>query len=215
MTPIGPLKLKRMPEQVRRRLEMATAAAWQDVVDAHAEHATRFVALVQDRLPFDQAVERYLTDTDLRDPAAAAVRARVFIRLEQAPGFPAAGDAQPSPGGEGTEGGPEGAVGLKRFRPDVLARGIARRVREHEAFEGSVRLAIARAEEAVLQAHIDNAVQFTDILSGNLALDEAVEDYIDVMRLTGGRAQSVFQRTMARLADLHLPAQEVPPAGPV
>jgi hypothetical protein len=200
MAPVGPLKFKRTPEPVRRRLETAAAAAWEAVVDAHARHAALFARLAAHRLPVDQAVDRYLSESDLREPMASAVRARVLLRLEAAPASPA--EAQAAAGDRPKADKPGG---LKRFRPDVLARGIARKVREHDAFEESVRLAIARAEEAVLQAHIDNAVEFSGILGGHLGLDEAVEDYIDLMRITGGRAQSVFQRAMARLADIHLP----------
>jgi hypothetical protein len=199
MARVGPLKFKRTPEPVRRRLEMATAAAWEAVVEAHADHAARFVSLTAFRLPFDDAVDRYLSEMELRDPTAAAVRARVLVRLEEdAPPLEHSQEAD-QPADKPDRGG------LKRFRPDVLAKGIARKVREAEAFEEWVRLAIARAEEAVLQTHIANAVEFTAILGGHLALDEAVEDYIDLMRVTGGRAQSVFQRTMAHLADIHLP----------
>jgi hypothetical protein len=212
MPSIGRLKFKRTPEAVRRRLEMAGAAAWQAVVDAHADHAARFVALMASRLPFDQAVERYLSETDVRDPMASAIRSRVLTRLEAlshdmaaAPDPESAADAS----AESEESG-----GLKRFRPDVVAKGIARKVRETEVVDEWTRLAIARAEEGVLLAHIENAVAFADIVRSHLGLDEAVEDYIDLMRLTGGRAQSVYQRTMARLADLHLPSGTGPsPAG--
>jgi hypothetical protein len=206
MTPVGPLRFKRTPESVRRRIEMTAAVAWQAIVDIHAEHTHRFVILTGHRLAFDQAIDRYLSEMDLREPTASAVRARVLSRLEEQP---------PEPTGAG-EVDPESARsgGLKRFRPDVLARGLARKVRENEAFEEWIRLAIARAEEGVLLAHIDSAVEFSSILAGHLAFDEAVEDYIDLMRITGGRAQSVFQRTMARLADLHLPAASAPIEGP-
>jgi hypothetical protein len=201
MASIGRLKFKRTPEPIRRRLEMAGAAAWEAVVDAHANHAAGFVALLRQRLAFDQAVERYLTEMDVRDPMASAIRSRVLTRLEAMPDVAAPGpDAQDDDG----EGG--GPGGLKRFRPDVVAKGIARKVRETEAVEEWIRLAIARAEEGVLQAHIDNAVAVTDIVRGHMGLDEGVEDYIDLMRITGGRAQSVYQRAMARLADLHLPS---------
>jgi len=204
MAQIGPLRFKRTPEPVRRQIEMAAAAAWESVVDAHAGHAARFVGLTSHRLAFDQAVDRYLSEMDVRDPTASAVRSRVLIRLEQ---------ESPPPDGAGREEGagetdaePDASIGgLKRFRPDIVAKGIARKVRENEAFDEWVRLAIARAEEGVLLAHIDNAAAFTGILHGHMGLDEAIEDYIDLMRLTGGRAQSVYQRAMAKLADLHLP----------
>ncbi len=206
MAQIGPLRFKRTPEPVRRQIEMAAAAAWESVVNAHALHAARFVALTAHRLAFDQAVDRYLSEMDVRDPTASAVRSRVLVRLEQTTPAPGTESEQAEPAGDGDNAANDSSVGgLKRFRPDIVARGIARKVRENEAFEEWVRLAIARAEEGVLLAHIDNAVGFTAILHGHIGLDEAVEDYIDMMRITGGRAQSVYQRTMAKLADLHLP----------
>lgn len=199
MSPVGPLRFKRIPEDVRRRLDLAAAAAWEAVVDAHALHAARFVDLVARRMTLDQAIHRYLSEMDVRDPMASAIRSRVLTRLET--------KAAPAPDAAEQEGADDGGGGgLKRFRPDVVARGIARKVREAEALEDQVRLAIARAEEGVLLAHIENAVAFTEIVDEHQPLDEAVEDYIDLMRITGGRAQSVYQRAMARLADLHLPA---------
>lgn len=203
MVSVGPLKFRRTPEAVRQKLERSAAAAWEAIVDTHAEHAARFVALMAERLAFDQAVDRYLAEMDVRDPMAAAIRSRTVVRLAEAE-LPVAEEAGPDEAVETRKGG------LKRFRPDVLAKGIARKVRESEAVEEWVRLAIARAEEAVLITHIDNAVEFSAILAGQMGLDEAVEDYIDLMRITGGRAQSVYQRTMARLADVHLPPEGIP-----
>jgi hypothetical protein len=204
MAPVGPLKLKRTPEPVRRKLEVAAAEAWEAVVDAHAVNAARFVGLTSHRLAFDDALDRYLSEMDVREPMTSAIRSRVLTRMEAAATIDTATtghDEQPA-----TEAA---AGGLKRFRPDVLAKGIARKVRETEAFEETVALAIARAEEGVLLAHIENAVGFSTIVQDHLGLDEAVEDYIDLMRITGGRAQSVYQRTMARLADLRLPAGDL------
>lgn len=205
MARVGPLKLKRTPEPVRRKLEVAAAEAWEAVVDAHAVNAARFVTLTRPRLAFDDALDRYFSEMDVREPMTSAIRSRVLTRMDAtATTGTATADGKDQLGTEtGTEAG-----GLKRFRPDVLAKGIARKVRENEAFEETVALAIARAEEGVLLAHIDNAVGFSTIVQGHLGLDEAVEDYIDLMRITGGRAQSVYQRTMARLADLRLPADD-------
>jgi hypothetical protein len=203
MAPVGPLKFKRMPESVRRRLDVAAAAAWQGIVDAHAHHAARFVRLLANRVPTDQALERYLSEMDVRDPMASAIRTRVMADPQASPP-PATPDAAES----------ETPDGLKRFRPDVLVKGIARRVRENELVEEWILLAIARAEEGVIREHIDNAIAFTRLLDGHVALDEGVEDYIDLMRITGGRAQAVYQRTMAVLADLHLPGEPAQPADP-
>ncbi len=214
MTPIGPLNFRRGPEHVRRQVDVAAAAAWEALVESHTSHALRFVALMAARLDFDEALDRYLDELDVQEPMASAVRSRVLIALEHAlqsdperPSLRAYGDAAGHPAGEGEAGG-GGQRGLGRFRPDVLMKGLARKVRETEEIDEWVRLAVARAEEGVIRAHVDNAIIFVAVLRGHEPLHEAVDDYMELMRVSGGRAQSVHQRTMARLADLHLPGDE-------
>lgn len=210
MSPVGPLKFKRMPDSVRRQVEVAAAGAWESLVEVHADHAIRFVSLLSSRMNFDEAVSRYLAEMDVRDPMASSIRSRVLIALEDD-----SSDEEHQPPGffDGAEGEAD-ADGLRRFRPKVLMRGIARKVRASEEAEQWVALSIARAEEAVLRTHIENAITFASILEAHATLSEAVEDYIDLLRITGGRAQAVFQRTMARLAELHLPREsELEPAG--
>ena len=203
MTPVGPLSPRRFPERVRRQMEVASAAAWEALVEVHAGHALRFIALLADRMDFEDAVGRYLDELDLRDPMASATRSRVFVALEDAV---EPSDDRPSlPRSAGDED--DDASGLKRFRPDRLVEGIARKVRESEELEQWIALAVARAEESVIRAHVDNAVVFAALLREHRSMNDAVEDYLETMRVSGGRAQSVHQRTMARLADLHLPQE--------
>lgn len=201
MSPVGPLKFKRMPESMRRQVDVAAASAWEGLVEVHADHALRFVVLMAGRMPFDEAVSRYLGEMDVRDPMASSIRSRVLVALEEArEGVGIRGSAAlPEHDGDDTEDG------LRRFRPDVLVKGIARKVRETEVAEQWIALAIARAEEDVIRAHIENAVTFAGVLQPEAVLSEAVEDYIELLRISGGRAQAVFQRTMARLAEIHLP----------
>ena len=217
MAPIGPLKFKRTPEPVRRHIDVAAATGWEALVEAHAAHALRFVALLANRSPIDQAMDRYLGEMDVRDPMASSIRSRVLIALEHARAEEEGRPSLQEMGGEdaGVGAAEAGGDGIKRFRPDVLVKGIARKARAAEEVESWIRLAIARAEEGIIRAHIDNAVTFAGILHGHLSLDEAVEDYIELMRVSGGRAQAVYQRTMARLADAHLPDPDDGPSGAV
>jgi hypothetical protein len=210
MTPIGPSGFRRLPEPLRRQMDVAAAAAWEALVEVHTGHALRFVALMAARLDFDDAVIRYLDELDVREPMASAIRSRVLVALEHAihedddrPALRAYGPPSPAPAEEEGEDSPRG---LGRFRPDALMRGLAKRVRETGAQDEWVRLAVARAEEGVIKAHVDNAVMVAALLEGHIPLSEAVEEYLELMRIVGGRAQSVHQRTMARLAELHLPA---------
>lgn len=202
MTPAGPFAFRRLPEAVRRQLEVASATAWEALVEVHSSHALRFVALMSAHLDFDEAVVRYLEEMDVRDPMASAVRTRVLVALEDALGRE--GD-RPSLGVYDEDEDRDQFEGLKRFRPDVLMKGIARKVREIEALDEWVRLAVARAEEGIIKAHVDNAAVFSALLRDHMPLNEAVDDYLELMRVAGSRAQSVHQRAMARLAEVHLP----------
>lgn len=214
MTPIGPMRFRRGPEGVRRQVDVAAAAAWEALVEAHTSHALRFIALMATRMDFDQALNRYLDELDVRDPMASGVRSRVLVALDHAlqedPDRPSLnayrGTGQPGQGPSGA--GTVDAGSLRRFRPDVLMKGIARKVKDTGMVDEWIRLAVARAEEGVIRAHIDNAIMFVAVLRGHEPLDEAVDDYLELMRVSGGRAQSVHQRTMARLAEMHLPEAE-------
>jgi hypothetical protein len=65
-------------------------------------------------------------------------------------------------------------------------------------------LLLARGEERVIGTHVENAIGFAALLDGNLSLDRAVQLYLGSVNLSGCRGQVVFQRTMAKLADVHL-----------
>jgi len=215
----GPRTPRRLPETVRRRLEVASATAWEALVEAHTSHALRLIALLADRLPFDEAVARYLREMEVSETMAAAVRNRVLVALEDAERpddsrpslqiFSKSGDEQES--GDGNDAG-DAAEGWRRFRPDVLMRGLKERHRRHDETEGWIRLAIARAEEGIISTHVDNAITFAALLEPHMPLERAVEEYNNALRLTGARAQAVYQRAMARLAEAHLPTAALAPA---
>jgi len=204
---------RRLPEAVRRRLEVASATAWESLVEAHASHALRLIALLADRLPFDEAVTRYLREMEVSETMAAAVRNRVLVALEDAE---RPDDSRPSlqlfaaSGEEESQGDGEAATrpaeGWRRFRPDVLMRGLKERHRRQDETEGWIRLAIARAEEGIISTHVDNAITFAALLDPHMPLERAIEEYNNALGLTGPRAQAVLQRAMARLAEARLPA---------
>lgn len=207
---------RRLPDSVRRRLEVATAMAWEALVETHVGQANEFIELMEGRLELEDALARYLAEMDLDDTMAAAVRTRVFVSLEQ---------SQPVVAGEtpirlhdqsgapaetadsdvaGEDGGDEG---WRRFRPDVMVRGVIRRHRESDETESLAELALARAEEAIILSHVENAISFAALLGDYVGIARGVQYYLGAVVLSGSRAHSVFQRTMARLADVHLPRQ--------
>ncbi|HEU5210535.1 MAG TPA: hypothetical protein VFU06_14175 [Longimicrobiales bacterium] len=192
--------------------------AWEALVEQHVVEANEFVSLLRDRLDMEDALARYLAEMDLDETMATAVRTRVLVALEPVPepAAPAAETAQsptrvvaprpmrlPSLPAAGVDD--QDDAGWRRFRPDALVRGMRRRQQRSDETETMIELALARAEEAIMQTHVDNAIGFTALLDDYVGIGRAVSYYLGAVVLTGSRAHSVLQRTMARLADVHLP----------
>ena len=62
-----------------------------------------------------------------------------------------------------------------------------------------LRLAQARAEEAIVRAHVDNALMFVDTLAEDLSFDRAIDTYIRAMGIPEPLASIVATRTLVIL----------------
>src|ERR1700712_328377 len=83
---------------------------------------------------------------------------------------------------------------LRRLFPERIFR------RKLEpAAERRLRLAQARAEEAIIRAHSDNALMFVDTLSEDLSFDRAIETYVREMAIPEPLASTVATRTLVVL----------------
>ena len=65
--------------------------------------------------------------------------------------------------------------------------------------ESRLRLAQARAEEATIRAHVDNALMFVDTLAEDLSFDRAIDTYVRVMGIPEPLASVVATRTLVVL----------------
>jgi hypothetical protein len=186
--------------------------AWEALVEAHIGQALEFIALFADRLPLEDALNRYIVEMDMGETMGAAVRTRVLVMTEDSeePGMRPAGVLRNADmDGQSNElaisRSEEDDEGWRRFLPDAVMRGMFERQRGKEEIERMVELAIARAEEEVIKVHVDNAITFAALLEDAGPLSRAVQQYIAALEVVGGRGQAVLQRTMARLAEVHLP----------
>src|SRR5437762_2578205 len=83
---------------------------------------------------------------------------------------------------------------LRRFFPERIFR------RKLEpAAERRLRLAQARAEEAIIRAHVDNALMFVDTLAEDMTFDRAIDSYIREMAIPEPLASVVATRTLVVL----------------
>lgn len=80
--------------------------------------------------------------------------------------------------------------------------------------EKRVRLAQARAEEAIIGTHVENALMFVDTLAEDLPFDRAIEMYVRVMGIPEPLASTVVTRSLVTLGEDLLPyrrgAEEAP-----
>jgi len=83
---------------------------------------------------------------------------------------------------------------FRRFFPERIFR------RKLEpAAERRLRLAQARAEEAIIRAHVDNALMFVDTLAEDMTFDRAIDSYIREMAIPEPLASVVATRTLVVL----------------
>ncbi|MGH7474814.1 MAG: hypothetical protein ACRELD_00855 [Longimicrobiales bacterium] len=212
MTPASPLSTLRLPESIRRRLDVATATASEALMETHALYGLHIVMLLRDFIDYDEAVDRYLDEMNLMGAAASTARTRILVALEEAERL-GDGEAEAAPDEAPAGDAPDSTDPRarprrgrwRRFRPDVVYRGIRARARRQEELDSVFTLGIAQAEEALLQTHIENALDFAVLLEQHMDVERSIEHYIDEIGLGGCRAQTVLQRAVCRLADAQLP----------
>lgn len=75
----------------------------------------------------------------------------------------------------------------------------------HPAAEKRLRLAQARAEEAIVRTHVDGALMFVDALAEDLSFDRAIETYVRVMGIPEPLASTVVTRALVVLGEDLIP----------
>jgi hypothetical protein len=75
------------------------------------------------------------------------------------------------------------------------------------AAERRMRLAQARAEEALVRTHVENALAFVDALAEELPFDRAIDTYIREMSVAEPLASVVVTRVLVVLGRELLPAR--------
>ena len=74
------------------------------------------------------------------------------------------------------------------------------------ATDRRMRLAQARADEALVRTHVENALTFVDTLADELSFDRAIDTYIRVMGVSEPLASTIVTRVLVVLGREMLPA---------
>lgn len=74
-----------------------------------------------------------------------------------------------------------------------------------------MRLAQAQAEEAIIDAHVRNALMFIDTLAEDMAFDRAIDTYVRVMGVPEPLAGVVATRVLVELGEELVPKRVLRP----
>ena len=190
-----PLWHQRLSPELRRRLDLAEAAAREARTETHAEQALDLVTVLAPRMAFDEAIERYLEIIDLPGDEAEMAHTRALALLsERDLDEDLARDRHRGWGFNWRYATPLGAL-----------RYIQRQRRRSAEEELWMELAAARAEEALARTHMEHAQAFVEILEDEADPARAVSLYLERMEEPEMRSRVIYQRVLAQMADTLLP----------
>lgn len=173
--------LHRRSPAFRRRVVLALAAAEDRITRAYASAATAFLLDLGDDLPFDQALDIFMRLASVPSTLHHAVTVRTLadIANSRIAGY------VPLPNAPGENQG-------------RLHRWVRRlRGRRRDALRERIRTAIGPAREAIYRAHLHGLALVADATRDTLPPPEAVQLYIDALRIEPRWAARIFHDALA------------------
>lgn len=191
---------KHLSDPLRRRIELATAVAQERLLSTHVEHALRLLDLIGDQVPFDHALPIYTRLLRLSEDETRVITTRALAILgERAAG----GGTWPELTVDSEDDVVDEGKGALSFIHHVRQRV---RGRVNEELRRWIEVSAAATEVAILVTHVDNAINFVDVLDKEMAFTEAIELYLDALEVRDSIAEVTYYTAVARLKDRILPA---------
>jgi hypothetical protein len=196
----NPFASRDLSETLRRRVELAIAVAQERLLSTHVNHALGLIQLVGDQVPFENALNIYTRMLRLSDDEARVITTRALAILgeraaetEEWPEFAADAAAAPPANGE---------TARRKFMNTFRQR---LRGRVKDDLRRWVELAAARTEIAILDTHVDNGMNFVELLSAELTFNESVELYLEALEVRESIAEVAYYMALTRLSEQYLP----------
>ncbi len=203
-----PFASKSMSQPLRRRVDLAIAVAQERLLATHVEHALDLIELVGDQVPFDDALDIYTRLLRITDDEARIITTRALATLGED------GTHQQSWPDRMAEADAAAAAADDEARHKRSLFGNLRqrlRGRINEQLRRWIELEAARTEVALLETHVDNALNFVEILDEELPFTEAVELYLEALDVRESIGEVAYYITLARLNQRILPDRAGPP----
>lgn len=195
----NPFTSRDLSEALRRRVELAIAVAQERLLSTHVNHALGLIQLVADQVPFENVLTIYTRLLRLSDDESRVITTRALailgeraVKTAEWPEFTA---QAPAPR-------PDGETARRKFMNAFRQR---LRGRVNDDLRRYVELAAARTEIAILDTHVDNALNFVDLLEGELTFNEATEVYLEALEVRDSIAEVAYYMTLTRLSEKYLP----------
>ena len=193
MTVPSQMSLRRIPEALHLQVRIAYATAWEALIATHTSEAQQFLCEFASRVSVLDGMDLYFRVTAVPEAMQEVVRSRTLTSLELDSLSPVT--AMPV------------LTGWQRLRLDLVLEHQRYRRRYHEKTIELARMVGARAAEAVVATHVENAIGLTRLLKGVMPVGQASDHYLREFSLPSGVAQMVLQRVQARIAGEELTAQ--------
>ncbi len=201
MTVPSQMSLRRIPDALHLPVRVAYAASWEALIDTHTRQALQFVGEFAPRISVLDGLDLYFRVTAVPEAMHEVVRSRTLTAVDlksipQQLELPV-------------------LTGWSRLRLDLVLEHNRYRRRHQERTLELARMAGARAAEAVVATHVENALELAWLLKGVMGVKATTDHYLREFGLAAGIAQMVMQRVQARVAGDELTAQcdEPPPPG--
>jgi hypothetical protein len=200
----NPFSSNDLPDSIKRRIELAVAVAQERLLATHVRHALDLIQIVGDQVPFENALAIYTRLLRLSEDESRVITTRALATLGEQAGE---GEIWPELSAEPAEQREPRRSFMNLMRSRL-------RGRVNDDLRRQVELAAARTEVAILNTHVENALQFVELLENELPYIEAVEMYLDALQVRDSIAEVTAYMALARLADEHLPTPATPVEAP-
>ena len=194
----NPFSSRELSETMRRRVELAIAVAQERLLSTHVDHALKLIQLISEQVRFENALGIYTRMLRLSDDEARVITTRAMAILGEQGMDPTAWEEQPA-----TEAEPDVRSSPRRTFLRIMRQRLRGRVKDE--LRRWVELAAARTEVALFNTHVENAMNFVELLEKELQPAEAVELYLDYLEVRESVAEMTYYAALGRIADEQLP----------
>jgi hypothetical protein len=200
MTVPSQMSLRRIPDALHLPVRVAYALGWEALIDTHTRQALQLITEFAPRIPVLDALDLYFRVTAVPEAMHEVVRSRTLTAIDL--------KAVPAPAEM------PALMGWNRLRLDLALEYSRYRRRYYERTVELARMVGARAAEAVVVTHVENALELAWLLKGVMTVQAATDHYLREFGLPAPVAQMVMQRVQARVAADELTAHVDEPAPP-